>query len=261
MINKKEGANVNKYLAYLALSNSATDKWDSFKIDNAIVIDDMEFSISTIVDYIDNKTYEINPKIQMDVPINHTDGCGMILPRKSKKSFMVRMPWVKGLLVPFKFDDYIHKENLKYKDSGLNQNCGIIKDIYGKEWDIIKDGIEIIFTKSQFKMHKYFKSWQEYKDNFKLYNCEASKCNEEDSAFSNVKIGYQMLQSLSDMPDQELHKLSEKSRNSLKNIGSDRETMLKVLGVTESNKEKNYLQQALEIYPELLRDTHCKEVL
>ena len=29
-INQKGGSNVNKYLAYMALSNSATDEWDAF---------------------------------------------------------------------------------------------------------------------------------------------------------------------------------------------------------------------------------------
>ncbi|MCD3340453.1 hypothetical protein G8T81_15310, partial [Clostridium botulinum C/D] len=38
-------------------------------------------------------------------------------------------------------------------------------------------------------------------------------------------------------------------------------TMLKVLGVTSANRNKNYLQQSLEIYPELLNDTYNKEIL
>ena len=37
--------------------------------------------------------------------------------------------------------------------------------------------------------------------------------------------------------------------------------MLKVLGVTKSNTNKNYFQQALEIYPQLLCDTYSKEIL
>jgi hypothetical protein len=37
--------------------------------------------------------------------------------------------------------------------------------------------------------------------------------------------------------------------------------MLKVLGVMKENTNKNYLQQALEIYPELLNDTYSREIL
>lgn len=70
---------------------------------------------------------------------------------------MVRLPWVKGLLVPFDYVKFIKTYNTKSK----------IKDIYGKEWDVIKDDIRVIFTKSQFKMWKYYKSWEEYCENFK----------------------------------------------------------------------------------------------
>ena len=38
-INSKGGNNVNKHLAYMALTNSATDEWSDFDIDKSIVID------------------------------------------------------------------------------------------------------------------------------------------------------------------------------------------------------------------------------
>ena len=41
-INKLGGINVNKFIAYLALCNSATDVWEDFDIDKAIVVDDLE---------------------------------------------------------------------------------------------------------------------------------------------------------------------------------------------------------------------------
>ena len=41
-INKLGGMNINKYLAYLALCNSATDLWEDFNIDRCIVVDDFE---------------------------------------------------------------------------------------------------------------------------------------------------------------------------------------------------------------------------
>jgi hypothetical protein len=37
--------------------------------------------------------------------------------------------------------------------------------------------------------------------------------------------------------------------------------MLRILGATETNKRKNYFQQALHIYPELLNDEHSKQVI
>ena len=37
--------------------------------------------------------------------------------------------------------------------------------------------------------------------------------------------------------------------------------MLRILGVTKANTNKNNLQQAIEIYPELLNDTYSREIL
>ncbi|NFH40707.1 hypothetical protein FC977_13660 [Clostridium sporogenes] len=268
-INKCGGVNINKYLAYLALNNSATDLWGNFDIDKTIVVDDFETNVNGIVDLIDDEIYTIKEKEPMKVPIPHTDGCGMILPKKSKKCIMTRLPWVKGLLVPFKFDTFIRKANKKKP----SKNHGIIKDIYGKEHDILKEKIEIIFTKSQFKMWKYYKNklddngdvitygWDTYKNNFKEYQCQAGTCNEEEDIFGYAKLNYQMLQTLTDITDYELKQICDNTIRNIKNIGSDKKTMLRILGVTKSNNNKNYIQQALEVYPELLNDTYCKEIL
>lgn len=256
-VNESGGVNINKYLAYLALCNSATEEWKEFNIDKAIVVSDMETSVHSEVDFINDRTYEIKRQ-KLSMPIEHTDGCGMILPRVTKKAMMVRLPWVKGLLIPFPYDKFIREQNRKVHSS---TKYGKIKDIYGKEYDLIKDGIEVIFTKSQFKMWKYYDSWDEYKDFYKLHKCHAGKCNMEEDKIDNAKLNYQMLQTLTDITEKELTKLASKTIENVKNIGSDKRTMLKVLGVTETNTSKNYLQQALELYPELLNDTYSKEVL
>jgi hypothetical protein len=247
-INNKGGVNINKFQAYLALSNSATDEWKNFNINRTIVVDDLETNVHSLVDYINHKTYEITRQ-EMDIPITHTDGCGLILPKKSKKSFMVRLPWVKGLLVPFPFDKFAEEHN-----------SFIVKDIYGKEWDIKKDKIEVIFTKSQFKMYKYYSSWDEYKKKFVQFNCQAARLNEEDIS-GDAKLNYQMLQTLTDISDEELEKISQSTVQDILNIGSDKETMLRILGATETNRNKNYFQQALCLYPELLNDEHSKQVI
>ena len=146
-INELGGVNVNKYLAYLALSNSATDIWEGFDIDKSIVVDDFETLVRGTVDYIDGTTYEITRR-EMGVPITHTDGCGMMLPSISWKNMMVRLPWVKGLLASFDFKKFIREANEREPEI----NHGLVRDIYGKEWDILRDDIRCIFTKSQFKM-------------------------------------------------------------------------------------------------------------
>ena len=72
-INEHGGININKYLAYLALCNSATDPWDEFDITKSIVVDDMETMVHGVVDFIDHRTYTAERK-EMDIPITHTDG-------------------------------------------------------------------------------------------------------------------------------------------------------------------------------------------
>ena len=164
---------------------------------------------------------------------------------------MTRLPFVKGLLVPFDFRKFIKEENGNSK----------VTDIYGKEYDIFEDDIEIIFTKSQFKMHKYYDSWDDYKDKFKKYNCHASILNVEENHFSEAKINYQMIQSLLTLTDQELEEIAESTNSDIREIGSDKEVMLRVLGATKENPNKNFFQESLLIYPELLNDSHSKRVV
>ena len=249
-INKKGGNNVNKHLAYLALSNSATELWEEFNIDKTIVIDDFETEVVGTVDYIDESDYSITRKT-MPVPISHTDGVGMVLPSLSKVNGMFRAPWIKGLLGVFDFRKWIRTHP--------NASPTII-DIYGKEHDVIKEDIQIIFTKSQFKMWKYYDSWDEYKKYFKMYNCSAGRCNVEEEKISNAHFNYQMLQTLTKMTDDELKTICKKSNTKLKNITSDLNTMHGIFGVSENNVNQTALQQALKIYPELYGDPYVKNV-
>ena len=255
-INAMGGCNVNKYLAYLALVNSATDEWPEFNVRKSIVVDDLETMVRGVVDYIDDKTYSITRQ-EMDVPINHTDGCGMVLPRLTGgKNTMVRLPWVKGLLAAFPFDEFIAE-----KSAEVGRNVGIVKDIYGVEHDVLAEEIEVILSKSQFKMQKFYSSWQEYCDLYERYGCHAGICNMEADYIGNATIGYQMLQSLTDLSDEELLKLSSKTRYRLEHISSDRKAMLRSLGATKGNRYINAAQECLLIYPELLQDEHYKESL
>ena len=254
-INQNGGIIANKYLAYLALCNSATDPWDGFDIRKTIVVDDMETNVWGTVDFIDDKTYEIERK-EMGVPITHTDGAGMVRLDISRKNFMCRLPWVKGLLAAFPFDKFVREANRK--NSAVNH--GLVKDICGVEHDILAEDIQVIFTKSQYKMWKYM-DWVQYQENFIRYGCEAGVCNVEPDTFSKAKINYQMLQTLSDLSDTELISLSAETMRTLDSVTSDRSTMLKVFGATKDNAHRSSFQDALLIYPELLQDEYTRETL
>lgn len=255
-INELGGVNVNKYLAYMALTNSATDEWAEFNIDKCIVVEDMETDVTGVVDYIDSETYEIMRQ-KMAVPMTQTDGCGMVLPRVSKKNFMLRAPWIKGLLAVFPFDKFIREADRA--EPGVNH--GLVRDIYGVEHDVLAEDIEVIFCRSQFKMAKYYSSWDQYRDFFKKFDCRAGICNMEPDTFDKAKINYQMLQTLTDLTDDELRALSSKTADKLGRLSTDRNTMLQVFGATPGKARKNAFQEALSIYPELLQDEYCRDTL
>ncbi len=249
-INAKGGNNVNKHLAYLALTNSATDAWTDFPIDKSIVIEDFETNVSGTFDFVDERDYSITRKTGA-VPVPHTDGAGMILPCLSGKNFMFRAPWIKGLLGVFDFRKFIE----------VRRCSPVIRDIYGKEHDILKEDIQIIFTKSQVKMWKYYDSWEEYQDFFKRYRCSAGICNTEEDRIKNAKLNYQMLQTLTDLTEEEMDLLTEKSAERIRNICTSRETMLELLGVTPYNTRRTPFQEAVKLYPPLLNDTYVKDMI
>ena len=247
-INQKGGNNPNKHLAYMALTNSATDVWEEFDIDKTIVVDDFETNVLGTYDLVDDVDYSIK-RITDYVPIPHTDGAGMMLPCMGKNR-MVRLPWVKGLLGSFDYVKFIEENN-----------CSpVIKDIYGKEYNVIDEDIQIIFTKSQFKMYKYYDSWEQYKEYYKKYNCSAGYTNVEEDKIKNATINYQMLQTLTDITDEEINNIVKRSQEKLDNINT-LEGMKDVFGVTPYNNNATYLQQAIELYPTLLNDEYLKTTL
>lgn len=251
-VNAKGGMNLNKYNAYLALCNSATEVWKDFDIDRCIVVEDFETNVVTEVDYVDDRDYSITRQT-MPVTIPHTDGAGMISPELSSKNFMIRMPWTKGLLGVFDFKGFI-------KEKGCSPK---IKDIWGKEWDIFEDNIQIIFTKSQLKMAAYYDSWDDYKLRFKKYGCCAGTCNIEENYFKKSHLNYQMLQSFIDYKDTELKQMCSESVNFINGICSDKNIQLEMFGISDKKPYSKYngMQKCLIEYSGLLKDNYFREQL
>ena len=252
-INKKGGNNPNKHLAYMALTNSATDVWEEFDIDKTIVIDDFETNVFGTYDLVDDADYSIK-RVTDYVPIAHTDGAGMILPNafsKEQCNKMVRLPWIKGLLGVFDFKKFIE----------VNNCSSVVKDIYGVEHNILTEDIQVIFTKSQFKLYKYYDSWNEYKSLYKRYNCTAGYTNPEEDRIKDATINYQMLQSLTDITDEEIDEIISESKNRLENICSSIDSVKSAFGATPYNQNKTALQEAITLYPELLNDVYIRNKL
>lgn len=261
-INAKGGNNPNKHLAYLALANSATDVWEEFDIDKTIVVDDFETEVDGEYDLVDDTDYSITRTFGK-VPITHTDGAGMMLPCMGKNR-MIRLPWVKGLLGVFDFKEFIR----------VNGCSSVVKDIYGKEHDVITEDIQIIFTKSQFKMWKYYDSWDDYKKKYKEHGCTAGITNVEEDRIKNATINYQMLQSLTDITEGEIKQIVKLSADKLNNLWSSGKgaktakekiraiaNIKEAFGATPYNMNKTPFQKAIDLYPDLMNDEYVKSQL
>lgn len=263
------GINLNKYLAYTSLVATASEKYKYFKIDKSIVVEDFKTTINELVDYIDYENLDEEElwtvkRQPMDIEIQAFDGAGIC----TDYTGQIRLPFIKGLMIKFDIPKFVKQARKKEKDDARKNGIKITKtqigkviDIYGKEYDILEDGIKYIFTKSQFKMWKYYDSWDDYKEKFKKYNCECSKVNEEEIKNENARISYQPLQTLYDLSDDELLELLKETNDTIENIAENRQKMLEVMGATKENTNKDYFQKALMLYPQLLNDIYCKEVI
>lgn len=250
-INALGGMNENKLLSYKSLMASATDRINDFDIDRCIVVDDFEMPVMAESDFIDYTDYSITRKTSETV-IAETDGWGMCC-KPGFKTQIIRAPWIKGLVSYFDFRGWL-KEYCPADD-------WTVVDIYGKEWKILEDDIQYILTKSMFKLHKFYPSWLCYKANFKSYGCYFGCCKVEEDYIPKARINYQMLQSLSDMTDNEIERLITKTVDEIDSVGRDYQTTMRLLGATEYNQTKSAMQEALTIYPELFKDVYNRELL
>lgn len=220
--------------------------------------------ISKEIQNIRKKYHKTDIK-KMDITIPFTDGFGVCL--KEEPNAMVRLPFMKGLL------SYISRSKFKKfcKENGFK--IYKIMDIYGKEHHI--DNIDYIFTKSQFKMYKYYQNelddignviktgWEVYKENFKSYGCDACRCNIDNGVKLNAKTNYQVLQTLTtEMTDEDILELGRYDIDNLNGIGEDINCMLNILGAnSDKNDRMSWLQKSLVLYPEMLKDFYIRKLL
>lgn len=243
-INAKGGMNYNKLMAYRALASSATTAWlrqDGTPVSprSAVVVSDFESQITGMMDYI-KPDYTIERGMRT-VVINQCDGCGMALPTLITGNLMVRLPWVKGLVTPFDFIAWCNEHNCP----------AVVTDYWGKTHDLAAENIEIIFTESQFKMAKYYESWEDYCNKFEQYSCCARATNFEEEWIEDSQMNYQFLQTLTEMTDDEVSAFTAKARNRIQSVTSTQNGMLDILGCNK--RVLLPYQQALKMYPPLLR--------
>lgn len=247
LINERGSLNPNKYMAYLALAASATEEWTDFDIDRCIVIKEFEAPVTDRMMFINpDYTYEVGVHTVM---IDHTDGCGMMLPEVSKSNFMVRADWIKGLLGSFDFIKFCKINNIE----------PVIEDAWGKEHDLIKERINVILTTSMFKLYKLYKDWDEYKKFYKENDCRFCKTNYEEQYIKDTTTNYQMIQTCQLMTDDEIKQFVQKEHDRILGITQNVDAMLKTLNATDDSEQP--YKAALYYYPELLREAYTRETL
>ena len=253
-INARGGVNVNKMLAYWSLCSSASIPWPEFNIDKTIVINDFEAEVTDRMLYI-KPDYTTEDAIRT-VVINHSDGAGMYIPGSevipkdvNGKNFMMRGPTFKGLLSPFSVLEFC-------KEHGVEP---IIKDRWGKVWNIEKDDIQIIFTDSQFKCGKLFSSYDEFKKEYKKNGCQFVIAQFEEDWPPDKTMNYQFINALTDFTKEEIKEFTAKTHRRITNLAKDPATMLGALKANENSFLKDKI--ALSIYPELLRDGYSRAQL
>lgn len=213
---KIRNINLAKLSAYFALSFSSV-LW--VREPRVCVIKDFFTTIKNqkinFIDYDDEDT-KIN-QIYKDIELNSADGQGLISPEMAKlwaedmrlnyipSSFVIRTAFVKGNLVPFDFKQYA-------KEQGITK----IKDRYGTEYNI--EDIDVLLSESQFKMAKYYSSWEGYVSYHRSYNLRwgVARYNKEfDDEY--VLTNYQYIQVL-DLDKEDVKGLVSYTTNWIKNI-------------------------------------------
>lgn len=186
--------NLAKFSAYFALYTSASRQVSTPRI---CVISDYEYTLKDqLVDWVyDNEQGEKDIEERLiDFDINAFDGAGMISPEMAAKwandlhcdnyipsSFIIRAPWIKGCVSVFDFHAFAKEI----------AHTNTIIDLYGNKHNI--DEIDVILTKSQFKLAKYYETWEQYWYYFKKFKhiFSVTRINKkEDNKYTTLNYQY-----------------------------------------------------------------------
>lgn len=219
-----------KYSAYFGLASSSSTKVTTPRF---CVVQDFEIKRKEMVDYIEEVQFgdDIVSECEKEITFNIWDGQGIISPEFAKvwsddlgieyipSAFIIRANFIKGMVCTIDFHKYSEQ---------INKN--FITDIYGNEINV--NDIDIILTKSQFKMFDAFQTFQNYID-----NCSKNKLNwgvtrvtpknENKYCFLN----YQFIQVLK-LNEQQIKNLSQKTLEYFNNVinGDIESSILYLLG-------------------------------
>ena len=243
-----------KFSAYYALVNTDSNPVTMPKM---VVVDDYVHSITEkfdLVKEIEKDKYVVENNVEYTTKTKPFDGAGLVDISLAKKwvkklkldyipsAFQFRaIPGLKGNLYTFDIKAFA-------KERGRTK----IVDIWGKEWDIEKDGINCILTKSQFKFYKKFNSFQDWLDSFNevIYGYRRtfniSKVADKVSDLPRRKpLSYQPLQSL-ELDEEQIKILCADTVETIKRISTDVDSFLEYRGLL-ADEENRYESNSIDV--------------
>lgn len=254
-----------KYNAYYALSGSAshpvsTPKW--------VVVPDKEIQMTKLVDWIDDDG--IVSRKDMQLNFNLFDGMGLISPQFAQQwaydigvfdylpyGYIFRAPFLKGLVVVCDFHKFASE--VAHKD--------IIIDIYGNSHNV--SDVDLILTKSQFKLWNYYKSIDDYNSKVEKSGMGWGISRISPKVENNVvRTNYQFIQVL-DLPKSRIEMLCYDTVSWVRGVlcGDFVYTQLYFLGkiamkddpVEVWNSVQDSITKALLLEPRLINEPYIKD--
>ena len=266
--NKIGKINLAKFNAYFSLYTSAMKQVTKPKI---CVIDDFEYTLKDqkIAWIFENEKGENDIEVRnMEFEQNGFDGSGIISPQMAKKwavdmeldytpaSFIIRSAWIKGLVSIFDFKKFA--KEVAHTDR--------IKDLWGEEYDV--EDIDVILTKSQFKLWKKYANWREYL----YYHAKfdhifgVARVSKKSNDFY-TPLNYQYIQS-NNFTEESIKCLADFTIEWIKEVlkGDKLSTMLFLLGEHDDGDEidkienecNNYIAKCLIYTDEILNDSYVR---
>ena len=228
----------NKYNAYFALSSSSTYLIPK---PNVLLIGDCEIEMEKRVDWISKIPPEEKNKLSNNERVNEKvttllfnlfDGCGAVSVEFAKRvaealeldyipaAFCIRCAYVKGMVFVVDFKQYARELGIIFQ-----------KDLYGVDQKI--EDMDMILTKSQFKLYNAYDSMEDYyrlcEDNGILWGVTKVTPKEDDTYF---RSNYQFCQAIDLRKDEDVAELCQPTVKWLSGICGDdvNRTLLFLLG-------------------------------
>ena len=245
----------SKFNAYFGLYGSATNIVSEPKF---IVVKDFENNASFMANYVIENGNKVDDTIIqkeiIDMPMNRTDGMGLISYERAKiwanelglnyipSQFCIRQSFIKGMLCVFPIHQFCEE---------INDGNYIVDTIYKDEnGEYIKADLrdyDVIITESQFKLWDSYKSIDEY-----ISNCHKNKLNWGVSLYTPkeakkmMKLNYQFIQTLN-LTKRDIENLCEQFVGWIEGVSYDNVyyMILFLLGVNNNvNKINNFLSSS-----------------